>query len=112
MARNTGQIGLGAVGAKLLLELLDHNGDYVSAAASSAITIYCRPPSGEIKEFDGSVISHDSKSKLGYVTEADTDIDEEGIWHIQAQYTQGSFTGMTGVGQFEVYRSLAAEAAA
>lgn len=111
MARNIGHVGLGAVGAKLLMELLDHDGDYLSASGSTDITIYLRTPSGVIKEFAGSVISHDSKQKVGYVTEAEDDLDEEGVWTMQGVYTQGSFTGPCGPVQFSVFRNLAQEAA-
>ena len=76
-------------------------------SGQTALAIYAKPPVGAAKTFTASLTTDGTDGKLDYTT-VSGDIDESGMWDIQAKVTEGaSPITHTSVGELRVIANLA-----
>ena len=95
------------VGAKLRVTVRDQDGDLVDLSSASPKSLLLLKPDGETYvEKSASFHTDGTDGKIHYVTQTG-DLDEEGIWRIQAKFTLSYGTFRTTWGAFRVLKNIA-----
>lgn len=102
---------LGDVGKVLILQAQDPLGTNIDISTATGLTIYLRPPTGDVVTKTGTLTSSGTDGKFQYTTvAADLPLARKelvGPWSAQGQYTLGSAVHHTSIIQFTVEDSLA-----
>lgn len=93
---------VGDVGIRLTIEVIDQAGDPVDLGTADVLTVKLGKPSGETLDLTGELLNNGADGKLYYIT-ADGDLDEDGVWTIQAKVEVGGQPKSTRVGRFQVF---------
>ena len=83
----------------LQVAVVDQNGDAVDLSAATALQFWLLAPDGTPRPVPASFVSNGLDGLIEYVTTAQ-DLNEAGLWSIQAQVTFGTSVLLTGWGSF------------
>ena len=98
------EIHQGDIGTILRLTVKDGT-DAIDLSAATTKEIVLRKPSGSMVTKDATFTTDGSDGQIQYTTVAD-DLDEAGIWRIQARVVLLGGTWRTDIARFEVYENL------
>lgn len=98
-------IQVGNIGTVFRLTIKDCDGTAVNVSAASAKQIVFKTPSGVVKTRTASFTTDGTDGKIQYAT-AGSDLDEAGVWRMQALVTIGGGTFYSSVVEFTVKANL------
>lgn len=101
------EVRVGDIGTEFLITLKDGTSavDISGADASEKRVIKFKKPSGATYEVNPTLKTDGTDGKLTYTT-VDGNIDEEGMWQMQAKVTFGTQTFRSDIHKFKVHRNL------
>lgn len=83
------EIHVGDIGTALRCTILDEDSVAVNLSSASSITIKLLKPDSTIVTFTGALYTDGTDGIVQYVTATANDLDQSGIWKIQAIVTFG-----------------------
>lgn len=86
----------------------DENGDAIDLSAASTKELHFEAPSGAGKEMTAAFYTDGTDGVIQYTT-VSGDLDEDGVWSVQAYIVIAAFTGHSNKHRFEVVANLAVE---
>ncbi len=103
MANRNPQQGL--IGLPVVLTLVDQDGAAIDISTATVKKIVFQKPNGAVVEKTAIFDSNGTDGKIKYVTVAD-DLDQAGIWHLQANVTTPTLQGKSSVVPMRVVKNL------
>lgn len=92
-------------GLQIILTVLDANGQPLDISGATDLVIALQAPDGTQTPFTAQYVTNGIDGQLFYVTTA-ADLEEAGLWYVQAQVTVGGAMLTTAWGQFQANANL------
>ena len=99
------QIHLNDIGTQFKVTVKDEDSVVVDLSSASTLQLIFQKPSGDKLTTTASLINDGTDGLIQYIT-VSGDIDECGIWQMQARVVIGTKDFKTDIGSFKVYRNL------
>jgi len=99
------EIHIGDTGTVFTITIKDENDEIVNVGPATTRQIIFRKPSGEVLTKTGSLVTDGTDGKIKYITEED-DLDEQGIWKVDAYIVISSTKFHSDTAEFNVFPNL------
>lgn len=92
---------VGDIGTAIEATITDENGSVVNIASATTKTLTFKKPSGIVVPKTAVLVNSGTDGKMKYTTVAG-DLDETGVWQVQARVAVGGADWKTEIAQFTV----------
>lgn len=101
-----GEIHLGDIGTEFRVTIKDQNGDAKNIATASTKTFKFKKPDDTVVTKTATFYTDGSDGILTWSTTAVGDLDQLGIWNLQAYIVQGGSTNHSDITDFTVWPNI------
>lgn len=101
----TNEIHLNDIGKQFVVQLYDNNGNPLNVSGATALQLWFKSPTGLTYSKTATFLTDGVDGQIQYVTVAG-DMNEVGLWQMQAYAVVGTSTWHSNIYQFKVYPNL------
>lgn len=97
---------VGDIGTVIRLSIVDSAGTAVNVATATTKEIHAQTPAGVDKTWKASFVTDGSNGQISYTTTSASDLDEAGVWQVQAYIVTPAGTWHSSTETLVVYENL------